>query len=122
MLTVPAELLVFARELRKQQTDAETLLWRILRDRRFCGFKFRRQHPLAGYILDFYCREASLAVELDGSGHNEQEQRLYDKERTHVLARAGIRVVRFWNHYVLNATEDVLEELFVQLMMKRAKS
>ena len=117
-MTVPSELLIFARDLRKQQTDAETLLWQILRGRRFCGFKFRRQQPLAGYILDFYCREAALAVELDGSGHNEDAQHAYDEERTRVLTDAGIKVVRFWNHDVLNTTENVLEVLYAFLMKK----
>jgi very-short-patch-repair endonuclease len=115
-LTVPPELLIFARELRQQQTDPENLLWNLLRDRRFCGFKFRRQHPLAGYIIDFYCQEKSLAVELDGGGHNKNEQLLYDAERTRILAGAGVTVVRFWNHEVLTATESVLDILYQRLM------
>ena len=121
-MTVPSELLLFARELRKQQTDAEDLLWQVLRGRRFCGFKFRRQHPAAGYILDFYCREASLAVELDGGGHNDDVQHEHDEERTRDLKEAGIRVVRFWNHEVLNTTGDVLEALYVHLMEKQSKT
>ena len=115
-MTVPPELLIFARELRCKQTDAENLLWHLLRGRRLCGFKFRRQHPLAGYILDFYCREAALAIELDGGGHNEDSQNAYDEERTRTFEGAGILVVRFWNHDVLNATEDVLKTLYEHLM------
>jgi very-short-patch-repair endonuclease len=95
-LPLPTELLIFARQLRKEQTDAEKLLWRVLRGRHFCGFKFRRQYPICGYILDFYCHDAGLAVELDGGGHNHEEQRLYDEERTKALTGAGIRVIRFW--------------------------
>ena len=114
-MPLPPELLIFARQLRKNQTDAENLLWYILRDRRFCGFKFRRQYPLSGYILDFYCHDAGLAVELDGGGHTSDEQRMYDKERTKIIEAAGIRVVRFWNNNVLNSLEDVLEELYAQL-------
>ena len=114
-MPIPPELLTFARRLRKEQTDAENLLWQLLRGRRFCGFKFRRQYPIAGYILDFYCHDAALAVELDGGGHNEDAQRLYDEERTKILAAANIRVIRFWNHDVLNSWEAVLEELYSQL-------
>ena len=109
------ELLIFARQLRREQRDAEQLLWRTLRGRRFCNYKFRRQYPACGYILDFYCHDVRFAVELDGSGHNETEQRLYDEERTRVLEGAGIRVIRFWNNEVLNSTEDVLETIFEQL-------
>ena len=114
-MPIPPELLIFARQLRKEQTDAEKLLWYLLRGRRFCGFKFRRQYPLCGYILDFYCHDAGLAVELDGGGHNHEEQRLYDEERTKVLETANIRVVRFWNNDVFNSTEYVLEELYSHL-------
>ena len=115
MLSVPPNLLIFARQLRKEQTDAEILLWYILRNRRFCGFKFRRQYPKCGYILDFYCHDEALAVELDGGGHNDEEQRIYDIERSKVLEAAGIRVLRFWNNDVLTSLEDVLEEIFQKL-------
>jgi len=121
-LTIPSELLIFARQLRKGQTDAEKLLWYLLRGRRLCGFKFRRQYPICGYILDFYCHDAGLAVELDGAGHNYEEQRLYDEERTKVLKAANIRVVRFWNNDVLNSVEDVLEEIYSNLMVEATKS
>jgi very-short-patch-repair endonuclease len=121
-MPVPPELLIFARQLRLQQTDAEQLLWYILRGRRFCRFKFRRQYPIHGYILDFYCHDAGLAVELDGGGHNDEEQRRYDMERTRTLEASNIRVVRFWNNDVLNSLEDVLEDLFRQLMTETAKS
>ncbi len=121
-MTVPPGLLIFARELRTQQTDAENMLWQLLRGRQLCGFKFRRQHPVAGYILDFYCREAAFAIELDGGGHNETDQRIYDDERTCILETVGIKVVRFWNHDVFNATEDVLEEIYVHLLEKKLKN
>jgi very-short-patch-repair endonuclease len=114
-MRLPPELLIFARQLRKEQTDAESLLWYLLRGRRFCGFKFRRQYAVCGYILDFYCHDIALAVELDGGGHNLEEQHLYDEERTKVLNAVGIRVVRFWNNDVLNSLEDVLEELYALL-------
>jgi very-short-patch-repair endonuclease len=115
-LPVPPELLTYARQLRKEQTDAENLLWYILRGRRFCGFKFRRQYPVGGYIIDFYCHDAGLAVELDGGGHDHEEQHAYDEERTKVLEAANIRVVRFWNDDVFNSLEDVLEKIYSHLM------
>ena len=115
-MRVPQELLTFARQLRQGQTDAEALIWHLLRGHRFCGFKFRRQYPLAGYILDFYCHTTRLAIELDGGGHNDEEHRRYDKERTKVLESAGIRVVRFWNNDVLNDLESVLEEIYIHLL------
>src|SRR5690606_7520596 len=77
--------------------------------------KFRRQHPLAGYILDFYCHEAKLAIELDGGGHLESSQAGYDEERTKILNEQGIRVLRFWNNDVLKNTETVLNEIWIAL-------
>ncbi|MGB9080199.1 MAG: endonuclease domain-containing protein [Desulfuromonadaceae bacterium] len=117
-MPIPPELLIFARQLRKEQTEAELLLWYILRGRRFCGFKFRRQYPIGGYILDFYCHDAGLAVELDGGGHNIEEQRLYDTERTKAIEAAGIHVVRFWNNDVFQSLEVVLEEIYTHLKVK----
>jgi len=115
---LPPELLSFARRLRQQQTDAETLLWHLLRGRRFCGFKFRRQYPIGGYIVDFYCHAARLAIELDGGGHNAEEQRRYDQERTKILEGAEIRVLRFWNNDLLGSLEDVLGEIHRCLMQR----
>ena len=71
----------FAQKLRKNQTRTEARLWARLRDRRLGGFKFRRQYPIGGYILDFYCPETHLAIELDGGGHAKDEQKEYDKKR-----------------------------------------
>ncbi len=109
------KLLEFARELRKSQTDAENLLWHHLRGRRFYNFKFRRQQPVCGYILDFYCHEANLGIELDGGDHNKKDQLHYDEKRARILESAGISIVRFWNHDVLQSLEAVLEELYNQL-------
>ncbi len=99
------------RELRQNQTDAEKLMWSLLRNRGLDGAKFRRQHPHKGYILDFYCHQAKLAVELDGSGHLEEEQVRHDEERTKILNEDGIQVLRFWNSAVFNDTETVLGEI-----------
>ena len=118
-MPLPPQILNNARELRTKQTDAETLLWYFLRNRDFCGIKFRRQHPVDGYIVDFYCHEAKLAIELDGSGHAEDERKLYDAERTRVLEGAGIKVLRFWNDGVLKNLEAVLEEIYAAVSLSR---
>jgi very-short-patch-repair endonuclease len=97
------------RELRKNATDAEKLLWQLIRIRQIQNAKFRRQYPIAGFILDFFCFESHLAIELDGSGHLEDEQTRYDRERTEILNDLGIRVIRFWNNEVLYNTEVVLQ-------------
>ena len=99
------------RELRQAQTEAEQRLWRLLRHRRFQGFKFRRQHPITPYILDFYCHEARLGIEVDGGQHNDPETRRQDAARTVFLASKGITVLRFWNHEVLQHGQAVLEQL-----------
>ena len=112
---LPKELLNRCRELRRSATNAENLLWQLLRDRRLCDFKFRRQHPLGGYILDFYCHEAQLDVEVDGGGHAEDVQAHHDAQRTHELEELGVRVIRFWNNEVLNETGKVLEEILAQV-------
>jgi very-short-patch-repair endonuclease len=108
---LPPELLARVRQLRQDSTDAESLLWRLLRDRQLDGWKFRRQHPIGKYILDFYCHQARLAIELDGGQHAEPEQACHDAERTRALETEGIRVLRFWNHAVLKHTNAVLQEI-----------
>ncbi|WP_325435705.1 endonuclease domain-containing protein [Pseudomonas nitroreducens] len=98
----------FARHLRRRQTDAERRVWAALRDRRFLGLKFRRQVPCGIYVLDFYCHDRRLAVELDGGQHLESA---HDREREAWLAGQGIRALRYWNHDVLVRTDVVLEAL-----------
>jgi adenine-specific DNA-methyltransferase len=109
------ELLEFARQLRREQTDAERLLWSLLRDRRFMGYKFRRQHPIEPYVVDFYCHDAWLAIELDGGEHNEPAARTRDEKRTIILEARGIRVLRFWNNEVFNNLEGVLQTIYEAL-------
>ena len=109
---IPPDMLQHARSLRSKQTDAEQLLWGLVRDRRLAGKKFRRQHPIGRYILDFYCHEFRLAVELDGGQHDDEETRSRDDRRSRFLREQGVRVVRFWNHDVLLQTESVLESLW----------
>jgi len=109
---LPKQLLANARELRKNQTDAEELLWQLLRNRKLNNLKFRRQHPLkAGFILDFYCVEAKLGIEVDGGYHNQKKQLEYDAERTKIINEYGVKIIRFTNEQVLQNTELVLQEI-----------
>jgi very-short-patch-repair endonuclease len=100
-----------ARELRHTETEAEKKLWQFLRNRQLKGKKFRRQHALDNYILDFYCHECKLAVELDGAIHDEKMNRQYDEARTSVLNDWGIIVIRFRNEEVMNQTGKVLDKI-----------
>ena len=77
---IDPHLLKLARKLRKQQTDAEQLLWQLLRNDNFCELKFRRQYPVDPYVLDFYCHEARLGIELDGGQHNVSDKKRTDKK------------------------------------------
>jgi very-short-patch-repair endonuclease len=104
-----------ARDLRKNQTFAEQILWSRLRSRQLSGFKFRRQHPIDNYILDFYCSKAHLAVEIDGGQHAEEENMKRDEQRTANLNQRGIRVIRYWTNYVLENIDDVIDDIYAIL-------
>lgn len=104
---------VRARALREAPTDAESLLWFHLRDRRLANFKFRRQRPIGPYFADFACLEAKLVVELDGGQH--VEAAAYDENRTRFIEAQGYRVLRFWNHEVLTQTDAVRERILQAL-------
>ncbi|UOH74317.1 endonuclease domain-containing protein [Acinetobacter schindleri] len=106
------QLLEFAKSMRHTATDVENLMWQILRAKRFMNLKFRRQHVIKPYIVDFYCHEIGLVVELDGSQHGTDDGKEYDAERTKFLEALGLKVVRYWNHDVLGRTEVVLEDLW----------
>jgi very-short-patch-repair endonuclease len=101
------------RHLREQRTHAELRLWQHLRGHRLQGLKFRRQHPIGPYFVDFYCAEARLVVEVDGSQHIDDAQ--YDARRTGVLEAHGLRVLRFWNDDVLARTDEVLDAIVAAL-------
>ncbi|HET7370450.1 MAG TPA: endonuclease domain-containing protein [Gammaproteobacteria bacterium] len=103
-----------ARQLRLQQTDAESRLWRNLRSRNLEGYKFRRQEIIGSYIADFVCFDAKLIVELDGGQHMEQDAA--DRSRTAELENLGYKVIRFWNHEVLNETDTVLDKVREELI------
>lgn len=98
-----------ARALRRQAPAPEQWLWQLLRGGRLAGHHFRRQHPLGPYVLDFYCPQARLAVELDGTGHLDRAEQ--DAARTAWLATQGVTVLRFWNHEVSGRPEVVLQAI-----------
>ncbi len=104
-----------ARRLRKDETWAEKLMCRWLRDRRFSDYKFRRQHPIGIYYLDFFCEEAELNVELDGSQHGFPDQRKHDMERENFLQTRGIKTVRFWNSHLRRKQQSVRDTIFREL-------
>ena len=107
-----ARLRQYARDLRKNGTDAEIRLWCFLRANRL-GFKFKRQVPIKRFIVDFLCYEKRLIIELDGGQH--QTNRIYDEQRTVELKQCGFQVLRFWNNDVLQETNTVLEVIYKAL-------
>ncbi len=107
-------LISYARRLRHGPTDAETRLWWRLRGKRL-GVRFRRQHPIGGYIVDFYCPHARLVIELDGGGHASEEQRRSDERRDRELRGRGLTVLRLWNPDVVERMDAVLEAIWTQV-------
>jgi very-short-patch-repair endonuclease len=108
-----------ARQLRKDETWAEKLVWRWLRGRRFSGYKFRRQHAIGIYYLDFFCEETALNVELEGSQHGFPDQRKHDLEREKFLKSRGIKTLRFWNSHLRRNAQNIRDTIFDELQ-KRA--
>jgi len=111
MLKPSPKIIQAARDLRKRQTQAEKILWNILRDRQFKNFKFRRQHPFGRFIADFFCHEAKLVIELDGSIHQLKDQKEYDVLRTNVMNQFGLKILRFKNEEVVSDTNKVLKRI-----------
>jgi len=105
-IRTPEAIQASARLLRREMTPAEEALWERLRDRQLCGHKFRRQHPLGGFVADFYCAASRLVIELDGAVHDSLGER--DAARTAELNAHGYRVLRFRNGEVLGNMERVL--------------
>ncbi len=103
------KLINYARNNRVHSTNAEKVLWFHLRKRQIMGLKFRRQFPIDNYILDFYCLEKKIGIELDGSQHVLNNN--YDNRRSQRLQSYGISVIRFWDNDVLMNTDTVLEEI-----------
>ncbi|MDD3436235.1 MAG: UvrD-helicase domain-containing protein [Candidatus Gastranaerophilales bacterium] len=101
-----------AKNLRKNTTEPEQIMWFLLRNRNFCDLKFRRQAPLGKYIVDFICLEKKIIVELDGSGHLQEDKIKHDKVRQDFIEGEGYKILRFYNSDVFNNIEGVLEKIY----------
>ena len=110
------QVLRLAGDLRHSMTPAEKLLWKQIRDRKMSGFRFRRQHPIDEFIVDFFCYEANLVIELDGEVHLDAAQRERDVERTKILNYHGLKVIRFKNEEVENMINDVITQIKKELI------
>ncbi len=99
-----------AKELRRQMTPAEKILWEHLRANRLHGLHFRRQQIIDGFIVDFYCHAASLVIEIDGKIHEQQIE--YDLERDQVLTARGLRLLRIKNEEIINELDQVLVKIY----------
>lgn len=109
-----SELFGYAKRMRHEPTEAEAILWEALSNKKL-GYKFRRQHPLGRYIVDFYCHRKRLAIEVDGGYHKDEAQRQYDERRTEHIIASGVRELRFTNEEVINCLQQVLETIKVEL-------
>lgn len=109
---IPEHLIKLAKQLRRSQTDAEKLMWYLLRNRQLANAKFRRQHPIETYVAGFYCHEHQLVIELDGGQHFEDSGVEKDARRTARLNALGIEVLRFDNREVLTNIEGVLQRVY----------
>ncbi len=98
-----------ARLLRKNMTPAEAILWKALQNRQIEGFRFRRQHPIGRFILDFYCPQLKLVIEVDGDVHNERQE--YDQSRDKKIQEFGCYVLRFSNHQICSDFPNVLKKI-----------
>ena len=114
IIDTPEYVIDLAREQRLKLTQSELLLWSRLRNKQLHGYKFRCQHPIYRYILDFYCHKAMVAVEIDGGIH--QHQKSYDKYRDEFLAGIGIITLRFSDKEVLNNTDNVIAQISEKLL------
>lgn len=103
------------RQLRRRSTFAEKLLWRSLRNRNFAGFKFRRQYSVGYFVLDFYCPELKLAIEVDGYSHESEAAKKYDAERQEIIEVYGIRFLRITDDEVHENIERVLEKISMEI-------
>jgi len=97
-----------ARILRGTETEAEKLLWMHLKENKLNGFRFKRQHPIATFIADFYCHKAKLVIEIDGGYHHEGQQKKYDQHRDILMNELGLKVLRFRNEEIVNNPSIVL--------------
>jgi very-short-patch-repair endonuclease len=116
MARIAYKKLDFAKKLRKDETDTEKKLWRLLRSRQLAGYKFRRQRVIGTYIVDLCCLKPKLVIELDGGQH--QEGQHYDEERTLYLMKQGFQVIRFWDNEVLQHPNDVTASIYRALTLR----
>jgi very-short-patch-repair endonuclease len=107
----PANNFLLAKQLRERMTQAEILMWDKLKNKQFKGYKFRRQHPIHHFIVDFYCHELKLIVEIDGKYHDSEEQKKEDLDRTELLQFQGLQEIRFSNEEVINTIDLVFKKL-----------
>jgi len=107
-----------ARNLRKNATQQERILWKLLRNSNIKNYKFKRQYPIGDYIVDFICKEKLLIIELDGGQHNQQKNIVSDDIRTKYLESRGFKVLRFWNNDVDKNIEGVYEVILRHLGVK----
>lgn len=110
----PESSFVKAKAIRKDETQVEKILWAKLRNNQLKGYKFRRQHPIGLYIVDFYCYQLNLVIEIDGDYHNIQEQIEKDKERTQNLENDGLQLIRFTNKDVMENLEKIISEIMIK--------
>ncbi len=106
-----AQTLKLAGDLRLSLTKTEKLLWYELRDRKLDGFRFRKQHPIKDFVVDFFCYEAKLIIEIDGSVHLDPTQLERDIERTRILNQLGLKVIRFTNKEVEHKMDHVITQI-----------
>ncbi len=118
----PARVFEYARQNRGKLTPAESVLWEAIKNKKLKGCKFRRQHPIGIFIVDFYCHEMALAIEIDGKYHEEEIQQEYDNNRTKLLEEAGIFELRFRNEEVLNDLNSVLAKIEQFISMENRES
>ena len=109
--STPPHVYEVARKLRSEQTPTEKKLWDALKNRQLNGLKFRRQHPIGGYVVDFYCPEKKLVIEIDGEIHNDPDRKDYDWVREQELTSQGVKIIRFTTKEIEDKLEDVLEDI-----------
>lgn len=100
-----------AKRLRENMTVTEIILWEELKKKKLLGYKFRRQHPISNYIVDFYCHKLKLVIEVDGGYHNHFKQRELDKKRTEIIEFQGLKVIRFTNEEIAENLSTVIKEI-----------
>ena len=109
-----------AKQLRRNPTPEEELLWKYLQNKQLEKAKFRRQHPMLRYVADFYLHESKMVIELDGKHHENPEELFYDMDRAEVLAVYGVTILRFKNEQVVFSTNAVLEEIRSEVLRLRS--